>query len=312
MWMIHISSWGSLRGLTLGLRMVDIINQEHHEPRFKACCRQLSSRPSPDISHAYTIHCSPVVTAHPTPPNTHTKRRHPSPAHLHQQSHYKQAHRLHPLRHAQPTPPRRSQLWFQKGVYIKAVAALETSLVNRFSPTRRNIASEHALQTPTTSLTMSYGSYSSSSPMEIPSRRSAYHNSYLDESCAFPSWPRRVSLGEHGNDQPRATSYISDEDLLFLSEPVFADEDAHSVSSYGSGTPSPRLAPVRHMGGAELEEMRREQALRQQELMRSVMAEKELRRQAARAHKQRKSNSKKASSPRSKLSAMTPIAEAVE
>lgn len=161
---------------------------------------------------------------------------------------------------------------------------------------------------------MSYGSYSSSSPMGIPSRRSAYHNSYLDESCAFPSWPRRVSLGEHANDQPRATSYISDEDLLFLSEPVFADEDVHSVSSYGSGTPSPRLAPapVRHMGGAELEEMRREQALRQQELMRSVMAEKELRRQAARAHKQRKSTAKKASSPRSKLSAMTPIAEAVE
>lgn len=159
---------------------------------------------------------------------------------------------------------------------------------------------------------MSYGSYSSASAMEIPSRRTGYHNSYLDESCAFPSWPRRVSLGEHGNDQPRATSYISDEDLLFLSEPVFADEDTHSVSSYGSGTPSPRLAPVRHMGGAELEEMRREQALRQQELMRSVMAEKEQRRQAARAHKQRKSSSKKASSPRSKLSAMTPIAEAVE
>ncbi|KAL1865191.1 hypothetical protein Daus18300_007318 [Diaporthe australafricana] len=156
---------------------------------------------------------------------------------------------------------------------------------------------------------MSYGSYSSTSPMEIPSRRGAYHNSYLDESCAFPSWPRRVSLGEHGNDQPRATSYISDEDLLFLSEPVFADEDTHSVSSYGSGTPSPRLAPVRHMGGAELEEMRREQALRQQELMRAVMTEKEQRRQAARAQKQRKSSSKKASSPRSKLSAMTPIAE---
>lgn len=52
-------------------------------------------------------HCSPVVTAHPTPPNARTKRRHPSPAHLHQQSHYKQAHRLHPLtqRAANTTAP---------------------------------------------------------------------------------------------------------------------------------------------------------------------------------------------------------------
>ncbi|KAH8744325.1 hypothetical protein F5883DRAFT_661091 [Diaporthe sp. PMI_573] len=159
---------------------------------------------------------------------------------------------------------------------------------------------------------MSDGSYSSSSSMEILSRRGAYHNSYLDESCAFPSWPRRDSLSEHGEEQPRATSYISDEDLFFLSEPVFADSDADSVSSYGSGIPSPRLAPVRHMGGAELEEMRREQALRQQELMRSVMAEKELRRQAARAHKQRKSRFKKALIPRSKLAALSPIAEAAE
>lgn len=182
----------------------------------------------------------------------------------------------------------------------------EPALVTKIS--RQSTLLTHTHNT----LKMSYGSYSSTSAMEIPSRRSGYHNSYLDESCAFPSWPRRVSLGEHGNDQPRATSYISDEDLLFLSEPVFADEDTHSVSSYGSGTPSPRLAPVRHMGGAELEEMRREQALRQQELMRSVMAEKEQRRQAARAHKQRKSSSKKAASPRSKLSSMTPIAEAVE
>ncbi|KAH8742547.1 hypothetical protein F5883DRAFT_513200 [Diaporthe sp. PMI_573] len=159
---------------------------------------------------------------------------------------------------------------------------------------------------------MPYRSYSSSSPMEIPSPRSAYYTSYLNESCAFPSWPRRVSLSEQGGEQLRATSYISNEDLLFLSEPVFVDEDAHSVSSYGSGIQSPSPAPVRHMGGAELEEMRREQALRRQELMRSVMAEKQQRLQAAKAHKQRKSSSKKASSQRSKVAAMTPIAEAVE
>ncbi|KAH8742805.1 hypothetical protein F5883DRAFT_512968 [Diaporthe sp. PMI_573] len=159
---------------------------------------------------------------------------------------------------------------------------------------------------------MPYRSYSSSSPMEIPSPRSAHYTSYLNESCAFPSWPRRVSLSKQGGEQLRATSYISNEDLLFLSEPVFVDKDAHSVSSYRSGIQSPSPAPVRHMGGTELEEMRREQALRRQELMRSVMAEKQQRLQAAKAHKQRKSSSKKASSQRSKLAAMTPIAEAVE
>ncbi|KAK7746816.1 hypothetical protein SLS53_002004 [Cytospora paraplurivora] len=183
----------------------------------------------------------------------------------------------------------------------------------------------------------SYGSYSSTAPMVIPpSRRGGYQHSYLDDSCAFPSWPRRSSLGEGSSDddQPRATAYISDEDLVFLSEPVFHDEmDARSVSSYGSGTPSsPRhllgtaaAAPVRHVSEEALEEMRREQALRQRELIRVVMDEKERRRQAARAQgKQRKpsggssSSSSSASkkggspSPRSKLSNMTPIAEAAE
>lgn len=166
----------------------------------------------------------------------------------------------------------------------------------------------------------SYGSYSSTSPMEIPSRRGGYQHSYLDDTCAFPSWPRRSSLGEGGgDDQPRATSYISDEDLdFFPSAPVFPDEDSHSVSSYGSGTPSPQLAPVRHISEEGLEEMRREQALRQQELIRVVIDEKERRRQAARSQKQRKpssgsgSGSRKGASPKSKLSNMTPIDEAAE
>ncbi|KAH8742517.1 hypothetical protein F5883DRAFT_669313 [Diaporthe sp. PMI_573] len=159
---------------------------------------------------------------------------------------------------------------------------------------------------------MSWGSYSSPLPMKIPLRPSKYHILYLDESCVFPSWPRRVLLSENGDEQPRATSYIPDEDLLSLSEPIFADEDADSVSSYGSDNPLQRPAPLRHLGGDELKEMRREQALRQQELMRAVMAEKEVRRHAARAHKERKTSFKKASSSRSRLKAMTPIAEAVE
>lgn len=165
----------------------------------------------------------------------------------------------------------------------------------------------------------SYGSYSSASPMEIPSRRGGYQHSYLDDTCAFPSWPRRSSLGEgNSDDQPRATSYISDEDLdFFPSAPVFPDEDARSVSSYGSGTPSPQqLAPMRHISEEALEEMRREQALRQQELIRVVIDEKERRRQAARSQKQRKSSSssgsRKGASPKSKLSNMTSIDEAAD
>jgi hypothetical protein len=105
--------------------------------------------------------------------------------------------------------------------------------------------------TPRRPLTMSYGSYSASSPTDIPSQRSAYHNSYLDESGAFSNWSRRVLLREHGNQQHRATSYIPDEDLLFLSEPILTEDDAQSISRCDSGTTSPRHTPVRHIGGAE-------------------------------------------------------------
>lgn len=158
----------------------------------------------------------------------------------------------------------------------------------------------------------SYGSYSSTPAMEIPSRSGTYHSSStLDASCAFPSWPRRDSLCD--GFTPRASSYISDEDLLLASEPVFADEDAQSVSSYGSGTPSPQLVPVHHVTDEEIEEMRREQAMRQREYIAVVMREKEQRRRAKAAKQAKKaaSSSKKSASPqpKTKLSAMTPIAE---
>lgn len=158
----------------------------------------------------------------------------------------------------------------------------------------------------------SYGSYSSTPAMEIPSRSGTYHSSStLDASCAFPSWPRRDSLCD--GFTPRASSYISDEDLLFASEPVFAPEDAQSVSSYGSGTPSPQLVPVHLVTDEEIEEMRREQAMRQREYIAVVMREKEQRRRAKAAKQAKKASScpnKSASpQPKTKLSAMTPIAE---
>lgn len=69
------------------------------------------------VSRYHTYHCSPVVTAHPTS-NTHTNRRHPSPAHLHiNKATIINRHTGCTHLHAQPTPPRRNQLWFQKGVY---------------------------------------------------------------------------------------------------------------------------------------------------------------------------------------------------
>lgn len=156
----------------------------------------------------------------------------------------------------------------------------------------------------------SYGSYSSTPAMEIPSRRTTYHSSAsLDASCAFPSWPRRDSLTADDH-HARVSSYISDEDLQFLSEPVFAaDDDVRSVSSYGS-TPSPQLSPIRHVTEEQIIKMRREQALRQQEYMRSVMNEKERRRQS-KAAKASKKAARKGSSV-TKLSSMTPIAEALE
>lgn len=162
----------------------------------------------------------------------------------------------------------------------------------------------------------SYGSYSSTPAMEIPSRRTTYHSSAsLDASCAFPSWPRRDSLtDDHHHNSSRVSSYISDEDLQFLSEPVFADDDVRSVSSScGSGTPSPLLAPIRHVTEEQIEKMRREQALRQQEYMRVVADEKERRRQS-KAAKAKKATTRKGSSmsPKSKLASMTPIAEALE
>lgn len=170
----------------------------------------------------------------------------------------------------------------------------------------------------------SYGSYSSTPAVAIPCRSNTYHSSsHIDASCAFPSWPRRDSLMSSAGleEQSRTSSYISDEDLEFLSEPVFPDEDARSVCSYGSGasgsgTPSPLLAPVRHLSHDEIEEMRREQAMRQREYVAVVMREKEQRRrqQAARAAKAKKNSgaAKKGASPRAKLDAMTPIAEAAE
>jgi hypothetical protein len=54
MWMMHISSWGSLRRLTLGPQMVDIVIQKHHQP-----AQAVFSSPSP--SWTWTHHRSSIA-----------------------------------------------------------------------------------------------------------------------------------------------------------------------------------------------------------------------------------------------------------
>lgn len=158
-------------------------------------------------------------------------------------------------------------------------------------------------------------------PMDMTSSNLRAH----DDSCAFPSWPRRSSLSDSDADarESRATSFISDDDLLFLSDPF--EDDARSVGSASSQSSSPAASFVspRH-AAAQLERERERQLAQQQQYVRQVMADKEQRRrqqqQTARRQSQqqmqqgadrRQHRSPKKSPPRSKLGAMTPITEAV-
>lgn len=155
----------------------------------------------------------------------------------------------------------------------------------------------------------SYGSYSSmsySSPIDIKPRGA--YNDYSQNSCAFPSWPRRTSLsGDDG--QQRATSYLSDDELF----PTDIDDDVRSITS-ASSTASP-VSQNLHITEEELMEMERQRIERQREYVKYLISEKERRRQAAR--KQRRSSGTSGSSsskksPKDKFVTMAPIVEAGE
>ena len=158
----------------------------------------------------------------------------------------------------------------------------------------------------------SHSSYSMPSPMDIAPRSSSSRRG-PDPVCAFPSWPRRSSLGEDDASEERATSYITDDELFM---DVFED-DACSVSSHGSSSPAHSPAPP-VLSEAEFLQMQRQQLAYQREMRRIALAEKEVRRRQAEQDQQRRrqggkrrsgsSSAKKA--PKSKLSAMTTIAEA--
>ncbi len=153
--------------------------------------------------------------------------------------------------------------------------------------------------------------YGMSTPMDIAPRSCSRRGP--DPECAFPSWPRRSSLGEHDASEERATSYIPDDELFM---DVF-DDDACSVSSQGSSSPAHSPAPP-VLTEAEFLQLQRQQLAYQREMRRIALAEKELRRRQAEQDQQRRrqagkrragsSGAKKA--PKSKLSAMTTIAEA--
>ncbi|OIW27264.1 hypothetical protein CONLIGDRAFT_420051 [Coniochaeta ligniaria NRRL 30616] len=165
-----------------------------------------------------------------------------------------------------------------------------------------------------------YGSYSGmSAPMDITPGHN--YSRPQDASCAFPSWPRRSSLSESDSHCERATSYLSDEDLFPSDFEADYNSDARSVSSANSSSSTSSSTTPQHqehqpyqpeaISEADVLEMQRERAAYQREVMRFLALEKERRRSAARKSKPRSgSSSSKKGSPKSKLAAMTPIAEA--
>ncbi|KAI1471320.1 uncharacterized protein F4812DRAFT_173938 [Daldinia caldariorum] len=154
-----------------------------------------------------------------------------------------------------------------------------------------------------------YGSYSSMSeaaqPMEIPTTSYLARNSVYSASCAFPSWPRRSSLTDSAHEE-RATSYLSDDDLFPCD---MTEDDAHSVSSAGSTTPtSPVVA-----NEVDLLRMQREQMAMQREAIKFLLSEKERRKQQLKRQRRSSGGSSKKSSPKSSKSAhLDAIAETGE
>ncbi|KAF2999156.1 hypothetical protein G7054_g13865 [Neopestalotiopsis clavispora] len=160
----------------------------------------------------------------------------------------------------------------------------------------------------------SYGSYSSMSsvtqPLDIgPSSYLSSPSAYHQSSCAFPSWQR----------PERASSYLSDDDLLDLDEVDSRSMTSHSsASSAASGSPY----QTNMIGGsaAMLDEdnflhmQREQQAAMNREAIRLVVAEKERRKQQAQLAKRarRGSGGSAKKSPKAKSGAMAPIDEAVE
>lgn len=178
----------------------------------------------------------------------------------------------------------------------------------------------------------SYGSYSSmgslSQPLDIsgsgsylsrpaPSTSSYYHQS----SCAYPSWPQRSSL-DSPDFEERASSYLSDDDLLYesdlVSSPASATMEVGSVSSSSSSSSGAPAAPNHGnflgLNPPPAEDdvlaLQQQQMALQREAVRMLVAERERRRQAFKKSRARTSYNKK--SAKGKKADMAPITESGE
>lgn len=168
-----------------------------------------------------------------------------------------------------------------------------------------------------------YGSFGSYSSMSIGSAPMSISTSVTsrDESCAFPSWPRRSSLSSSDKDasyEPRASSYLSDDDLFLYDEPTSSgseSDDSRSVSSAGSASP-PTLglvlaSPARHAPSeAEILEAQRQRLNVRRDLIRMVQQEKERRKQSSKSR--RAAAAAKKSTSKARNYSMAPITEAEE
>lgn len=175
----------------------------------------------------------------------------------------------------------------------------------------------------------SYGSYSSMSSTSSSNTDMAPSNFSAHDSttCAFPSWPRRSSLGESDSlDSPysRPTSFLSDDDLFFCTSASGAADpfdECPSPSNASSARSSIDLA--RH----EVDAMARErERLQREAFVRQAVLEKEGQRrrqqQAMRraqlshggqAHQQQQQQQQRRSSPKKNpKSKLTSIREAQE
>ena len=153
-----------------------------------------------------------------------------------------------------------------------------------------------------------YGSYGSYTSFPASPITSATTTSPLDispstlrtDSCAFPSWPRRSALSSPCHE-PRASSYLSDDDL-FPGAGALDDDDATSVSSSGSSSFASPVGAVEVLSGSQLmeEHMRREAA---KEYVKALISEKERKRAAKKGRRGSGGSSKKSKR------AMAPIVE---
>lgn len=169
----------------------------------------------------------------------------------------------------------------------------------------------------------SYGSYSSMSStgamsiaMDITPSNLRSH----DPTCAFPSWPRRSSLGESDSDSPaytRPTSYLSDDDLFFCTSNASSDPFDESPSSSTTSSARSSLEMER-----ELDMQRERERVQREQFVRQAVLEKEKERRRAQqammrraqmgAQQQQRRSSPKKNSSSSKSSKLTSIVEAKE